>query len=228
MGGRTKRGSRASAVCFYIFLAIGLGIMALLRREVFGFQAWMLLWLAPAACFGLLWALSRKGRMAASTASQGAVDIVVLCLLVVPIALIFSGMMAATTPTDNPAHYAQARGLCGTAIDSFPADVPEGAENVDFWYNAPFLQGGGRLMLAYDGGDPSALSAAAEGAVWSGPMADALEACPPLSWESLSLSDAAVIHVLQCRPGSDGTWNHGLFALAARDGARTLFLYENW
>lgn len=81
--------------------------------------------------------------------------------------------------------------MCGTAIDSFPADVPEGA-------------------------------------VWSGPMADALEACPPLSWESLSLSDAAVIHVLQCRPGSDGTWNHGLFALAARDGARTLFLYENW
>lgn len=54
MGGRTKRGSRASAVCFYIFLAIGLGMMALLRREVLGFQAWTLLWLAPAACFGLL------------------------------------------------------------------------------------------------------------------------------------------------------------------------------
>lgn len=222
------RGSRAAGVCFLGALAIGGGMAALLRQQMFGLPAWALGWLAPAAAFGALWLLARTGRMAAASASRGAVALAVVCLLALPFALLFSTLEAVTTPTDNPAHYAQARALCGQGTEAFPAEVPPGAQAVDFWYNAPFMQGGNRLQLAYSGGDASALEAAAASALWSGPLAEAPAQYAPLTWLDMAMPPDATVHILACRPGSDGTWNHGLFACAAHDGVRTCFLYENW
>lgn len=222
------RRSRAAAVCFACALAIGGGMVALLRQQMFGLPLWALGWLFPAAAFGALWLLARTGRMAAASASRGAVALAVVCLLALPFALLFSTLEAVTTPTDNPAHYAQARRLCGQETEAFPAEVPQGAQDVTFWYNAPFLQGGEQLMLAYRDGDESALEAAAADALWSGPLAEAKAQYAPLTWLGMDMPAEATVHILACRPGTDGTWNHGLFACAAHDGARTCFLYESW
>lgn len=222
------RRSPAAAVGFCVSLAVGGAMLALLAQQMFRLPLWAFAWLAPAMCFGALWLLARAGRMKGQTASRGAKGLAIVCLLALPFALAFSALEAVTTPTDDPAHYARARKLCGTAVAAFPAEIPAGAQDVTFWYNAPFLQGGERLMLSYAGGDVSAMESAAAAALWSGPLAEARGLYEPMAWLGGDMAEDAEVHILACRPGTDGTWNHGLLACAACNGARTWFLYENW
>lgn len=122
----------------------------------------------------------------------------------------------------------------------FPAAIPAEAENVQFFYRPPFVQGGGTVALKFDAKPEQIQNYASQlthTAVWKGKATDGkaekfgiFDSTFHLSQMDYELPEDNTIYVLFSRSSPQGDWHHGTQSLATINEAETeiVFLIQRW
>lgn len=186
--------------------------------------------------------LQSKGKLGVSGSR-------VLCLLLLPVLLACSGFELillgvdyASTPISNPAEYEELlpRNHKGKPLYAhFPDRIPAEARDVRLDFNYPFLQGGGRLALAFTAGEEYIAAEAerfAGQALWIGSHAGSAGLNNGVSFQTFELLEAGytlpdhyTIYLLCSRPyrdTGDHIWNHGETSVVVIDAAENRILYQ--
>lgn len=201
----------------------------------------MLLYLTVfSALFTLLACLVQKGKIRQSTS-------VLLFFGTLPVqlfALFFVSMFAAVEPTSNPAAYEyilhELNYPRNKLIAFFPEEIPEGAQEVSFWHNHPFLQGGERLSLAFTADEEyisSEIDRLSGEAKWVGAHSESkglnngisFQSFESMDEEGYTLPDDCTIYLLYSRPYrdfGDHIWNHGETCVVVISDEKNRILYQ--
>lgn len=211
-----------------------------LRWKVHSIPPMLLFFALLSALLTLLAWLVQKGKLRHSTS-------VLLFFGSLPLqlfALFFADMFAVTQPSSDPAAYGYAlRELNyprNEMIAFFPEEIPNDAQDIDFWHNYPFLQGGERLSLAFTAGEEyidAEIERLSQDALWIGTHTQAgglnngvsFQSFEAMNEEGYTLSDACTIYLLCSRPykdSGDHIWNHGETAVAVINDEENRILYQ--
>ena len=191
----------------------------------------------PAAAFGAVTWATARGKLREKTSL-----IVTALLIAVSLAELFFSMMAfafnsAVEPVTDPKYYPRAvEQVTHKLTTAFPDEVPEGARDVSFTYNTPFLQGGTLLRLGYTA-DTSDIQSAVAGfgdkVIWTGTINDTeadayfLDAFNDLP---VGMEEDAVFYAFYGKPSQPHDWNHGQRSMAIVNAEETEIVYqaESW
>lgn len=176
-------------------------------------------------------------------------NLIFFCSLPVQLfALGYVLLLISTEPVVNPAAYEytlhELNYPRNELIAFFPEEIPEGAQDISFWHNYPFLQGGKRLSLSFTADEEyisSEIERFSAEAKWAGTHAEANGLNNEVSWESYPelgestylLPDDYTIYILYSRPymdSGDHIWNHGEVCSVAISDEKNRILYqmEDW
>lgn len=199
---------------------------------------------APCVCFAILAWVTRKNYITTMEAIA-----VSSAVLVTSAALLFFFSLhimieESTTVITDTAYYdrviqslERAPGQLG---QYFPDEIPQEAENVQFFYRPPFIQGGGTVALKFDA-QPEQMRGYVDQlthtAVWRGKATDTKAGQFGISDSTFRLSQMQyelpadnTIYVLFSRSSPQGDWHHGTQTLATINQEETeiLFLIQQW
>ena len=184
--------------------------------------------------------LIRSGVVAPMMGNVLTVVLSVLFFMICAAGLFFLCFRAAARPLTDVSLYEQVLKKHGypdsALLAQFPPEIPEDAENAEFFYQPQLLQGAGVHRLSFALSDEAALpylSGWEQAAVWHGPLSKL--SVSPLSGYGAEytvqqfVGADAEVWVMLAAPYHPDSWNHGKLALAARskDG-RTLIYSSEW
>lgn len=226
-----------TAAAFLCFL-----IACFLLTEITIRPAWelLVLFLLPALVLLVLTILIRVGVIAPMMGNVLSVVLAVLFFMVCAAGLFFLCFRAAAQPLTDVSLYETVLKRHGypdaELISQFPPEIPETAENVEFFYQPQVLQGAGVHRLSFALSEEAALPYLAgweADAVWQGSLSK-LQRSPLFGYGveytvGQYVGSDAQVWVFLAAPYHPDSWNHGKLALAARsEDGRTLVYSSEW
>ena len=200
----------------------------------------LVLFLIPTLVLLTLTILTRKGVIASMMGNVLTVVLSVLFFMVCAAGLFFLCFRAAAQPLTDVSLYQRVLEKHGypdsALIAQFPPEIPEDAENAEFFYTPQVLQGAGVHRLSFALSDEAAqplISGWEQAAIWHGPLSKLSSS--PLSGYGAEYTVGqyvgadAEVWVILAAPYHPDSWNHGKLALAARSAdGRTLVYSSDW
>ena len=238
-----RRAWLAPAALSLLFLLLSAALCLLLNRYALAPNyALALIFFLPAAGLAAV-ALYMRRRGGDSAFVPACVVLSAVCLLLGVFltggAILLGSVRAETADPETYEKVLELGGYPGDpALGYFPAQIPEGAQNVQFYYLSGW--GGTTVALQY-GADDSKMtqyeSACARAARWSGSLRDGDAAGYGVYASSLPFYEGEedipadlTLYVLYFKGDGAQTLNHGQFCLAAisREEGEILYLANQW
>lgn len=221
---------------------LGFLLAAYLLTDITIKPSWelLVLFLIPTLVLLTLTILTRRGVIASMMGNVLTVVLSVLFFMICAAGLFFLCFRAAAQPLTDVSLYKRVLERHGypdsALLAQFPPNIPEDAENVEFFYQPQILQGAGVHRLSFALSDEAALPLISDweqNAIWHGPLSK-LQSSPLSSFGAeytvgQYVAEDAAVWVMLAAPYHPDSWNHGKLALAARsrDG-RTLVYSSEW